>query len=116
MHDSVDMLAKVSPSLGWWTDLVHVGKLFEDKAVSLNIMDVFHNHHQGLGYEARSTTHLESSLWHELMDRYLEYQPVKSLALSKLDAVTVPEEAVSNAPAENEFEGEIANLMEFENV
>jgi hypothetical protein len=112
LHNPIKMLAKTSPSLRWWSDLSHAGKLYEQKALSLNIMDVLHNHHHDLPYESRTAMHMESSLWHELVDKYLEHSPVKSFAISKLDAITVPQESTNSMPTANEFLEEPANLVE----
>lgn len=76
-------LAKIDEGMAFWKDSAHLG-LSESKALSFNVMDAAVNLCNSLPYHAAVASFFQKSLWHELMLRYLQAEPVENSLLANL--------------------------------
>lgn len=83
-HPVEQTLSKLEPSFSFWHDTAHIGFLDGHKAVSMNLTDAALNLCNKLAYEKRAVHYFQRSLWHELMLRYLNYEPVEETVLNEL--------------------------------
>ena len=84
-RSALDVMAELDPALRWWNGLEHVAQKYREP-VSLNIGDILTDHTESRTFKHRSLEHLATSLWHELVGRYLQHDGVKSKLLPKLDS------------------------------
>ena len=97
----VELLAAIYPGLKWWSDSNFLGKGLKDQPVSLNLADILKDMDSEATYKSRTAAALSSSLWDELVCRYLKYPGVESFILGRLH---------SNSPTELDFESDISNI------
>jgi hypothetical protein len=83
-HPIEQTLSKLEPSFSFWHDTAHVGFLDGHKAVSMNLTDAALNLCNKLTYESRAVHYFQRSLWHELMLRYLNHEPIEETVLNEL--------------------------------
>lgn len=78
-------LATIDPSLKFWQHTSFLGLLDEGEApVSMNIVDAALNYCNKLPFEQRIAHYFQRSLWHELLLRYLQHEPVEQAVLAEL--------------------------------
>jgi hypothetical protein len=100
LPDELKVLSKLSPVFKWWSSHEHTAANLKGHHVSLNIMDVMGSYVAGLKYEQRNIDHFRSSLWHKLVDQYLEHDGVKRLITSQIgpmEPVFETEENISSS-------------------
>jgi hypothetical protein len=105
LADDLKQLAKANPIFRWWVDHEHVAAVSSSgQKVSFNIMDVMVSYTGNNSFETRNTHYFKQSLWHNLIDKYLEYLGVKNFVMSRIGMLE---------PAyENEMPQEPANINE----
>jgi hypothetical protein len=84
-HSAETALYKIEPALYFWHDIDFVGNMYDTKPVSFNLLDMAISCVNNLSYGYQSTHHMQLSLWHELLTRYLarpslEHQVLKQLS------------------------------------
>ncbi len=93
-HSVERALSHVEPSLEFWHHTTSLGYLDDHRPVSLNIIDASLNYCNQLPYANRIVHYLRSSLWHELMIRYMKHENVEQAVLGNLESQLVEEPAV----------------------
>jgi hypothetical protein len=83
-HPVEQTLAKLDSSFSFWSETAHLGFLDGHKAVSMNLTDTALNLCNQIPYEKRVVQYFQNSLWHELMLRYLNHEPVEESVLNEL--------------------------------
>jgi hypothetical protein len=79
------ILFRIEPALHFWHEVDFVGKIFDDKPVSFNLMDVATNFINKTPYERRYFYHMKESLWNELFIRYLDYPALRNQVRMQID-------------------------------
>jgi hypothetical protein len=92
---SLKSLADKSLVFKSWLGLEHVAQNIESKIVSLNPMDLLADHANDSGFDNRSRTHFEQSLWHELIDRYMKHAGVRTFVTNQLVPQEIPVEDIN---------------------
>lgn len=92
-HSIEKVLAYIDPSLAFWRHTTHLSVLRDHQPVSLNIIDVALAFCNKLSFEERVSRYFQSSLWHELIIRYLKHENVEHTVLAGLRSELVPEVA-----------------------
>jgi flagellar motor switch protein FliG len=87
-------LSHIDPSLEFWHHTNILGYLQDQRPVSLNIIDVALNYCNQLPYSNRVVHYFRSSLWHELMIRYMKHENVEQAIMGNLESQLVEEPAV----------------------
>ena len=90
-----EVLADLHPAFRWWQTANHTAAHYKDRPVSLNLLDVFHNHIYQLPYKSRTAHHFQQSLWDELIYRYLKHPAIETHILDQLDNNFLQPETVS---------------------
>ncbi|HTB49214.1 MAG TPA: hypothetical protein VK712_03970 [Verrucomicrobiae bacterium] len=83
-HPVEQALSAVEPSFDFWRQTAHLGLLHQRQPVSLNVADAALNCCNKLPFERRVAQYFKGSLWHELMLRYLQREPVEQSVLAEL--------------------------------
>jgi hypothetical protein len=87
-------LADIDPELVFWQHTSYLGVLdATKKPVSMNIVDAALNYCNQLPYEKRIVHYFQRSLWHELLLRYLQHEPVEQAVMTELQPARVEEPA-----------------------
>jgi hypothetical protein len=90
-HSIEQTLSSIDSSLDFWLDTSHLGLMHEGKVVSLNIVDSALNYCNQMSFNERIVQHFQSSLWHELLLRYLKHETVEQAISSELQPALVKE-------------------------
>lgn len=93
-HSVERLLAHVESSLSFWSGTAHLGALHEGQPVSFNVLDVALNTCNKLPFARRLTHYARTSLWHELMLRYLKHDAVEAAVASELQPALQTEEVL----------------------
>jgi hypothetical protein len=93
-HSVEKALSHIDPSLEFWHHTNILGYLQDHRPVSLNIIDVALNYCNQLPYSNRVVHYFRSSLWHELMIRYMKHENVEQAIMGNLESQLVEEPAV----------------------
>jgi hypothetical protein len=80
-----EMLAKLDPEMGFWQDMDYVGKMYDDKPITFNLMDVSLSYSNNESYETRLYYHFRESLWNEIFMRYMGHKNLEDQILNQLD-------------------------------
>jgi hypothetical protein len=96
LNKEIQALSKLNPVFIWWSGHEHVAANLHGQHVSLNLMDVMASYIANLKYEQRSLVHFRNSLWHNIIDKYMEAEGVKSLLMSKIGFMEPAYERQSN--------------------
>ncbi|MEK7059707.1 MAG: hypothetical protein AAB971_03045 [Patescibacteria group bacterium] len=83
-HEVEQTLSAIEPSLEFWHHSAHLGLIHGGKPVSLNIVDAALNLCNSLPFEQRIVHYFQTSLWHELLLRYMGHEPVEQSVLNAL--------------------------------
>lgn len=95
-HPIESSLRQIDDSLTFWSNTAHLAHLAhsgpsDSKAVSINILDSAINMCNNLPYAKRVSDFFEKNLWHELMMRYMQHEPVENSLLANLQPQYVVE-------------------------
>jgi hypothetical protein len=80
-----EVLYDIDPELELWKDLDYVGLMFEDRALTFNMMDVAASYCNNTPYEDRTIYHFRESLWNEIFMRYMGATTLQEQVLKQLD-------------------------------
>lgn len=80
-----EMMYKADPELAFWKDLDYVGKMYDDRPLTMNLMDVSLSFSNGISYEDRYVYHFTESLWNEVFLRYMGKKTLEEQILKQLD-------------------------------
>ncbi len=94
-HPVEQALSAIEPSFEFWQHSAHLGLLHHGRPVSMNVVDAALNACNELSFEHRVAHYFQRSLWHELMLRYLQREPVEQTVLAQLQPQLVPEMALA---------------------
>jgi hypothetical protein len=83
-----ETLFRLEPALHFWYDVEYVGVLFDNKAVSFNLMDMAVSYANNMSYGEHSVHHLRESIWNEIYLRYVKEQAIEKNVLSQLQQNT----------------------------
>ncbi len=81
-----DQLFRLEPALKFWQGIDWVGSLHSRGVTSFNLLDTALNYYNELPLGGQSLVHLRSSLWDELLRRYLGQPVFEDQALAQLDS------------------------------
>lgn len=81
-----EILYRLEPALHFWHDVDFVGTYRDNGPISFNILDVAACYLNKKSYEQRIATHLQRSLWNELMGRYIGQGQIAARMAQALDA------------------------------
>ncbi len=85
-------LAHYIPELMVWEDLDYVAKIYDDKPISLNLMDVTLSFANKNRYGDHLVYHFRESLWNEIFARYMSHENLEDELLAKLNnSLVMPE-------------------------
>lgn len=80
-----EQMYEVDPELAFWKDLDYVGLMYDDKPLTMNLMDVSLGYSNGISYEDRYIYHFSESLWNEVFIRYMGKKTLEEQILKQLD-------------------------------
>lgn len=83
-HPVEETLGRLVPEFAFWQGTSHAGLVDGHKPVSMNLTDAALNLCNKFSYERRAAHYFQQSLWHELMIRYLNHEPVEETMLNQL--------------------------------
>lgn len=87
-----EALGNAIPELMIWEDLDYVGRLYEDRPLSLNFMDLTLSFANKCRYGDHLFYHFRESLWNEIFARYMGQKALEKELLTKLNnALVAPE-------------------------
>ena len=87
-------LAKIDDNMVFWKGSSALG-LAENRALSFNVIDVAANLCNSLPYHDSVASFFQKNLWHELMMRYMQHEPVENSLLSNLQPQYAEERALA---------------------
>lgn len=93
-HSIEKVLAHIEPSFEFWHHTSHLGLALGGQAVSLNILDAALNFCNNMPFASRVSHYGRTSLWHELVLRYLRPEMVEQAIASELQPQLVQEEVL----------------------
>jgi hypothetical protein len=93
-HSVEKVLAHLEPSLEFWKGTSHLSLLHDHEPVSFNILDVCLTYCNSLPFEKRIVHYFRTSLWHELLIRYLKHENVEQSVLGQLQSELAAEPAL----------------------
>lgn len=93
-HSIEKVLSHIEPSFEFWHNTAHLGLSHNGQPVSLNILDVALNYCNKLPFANRINRYGRTSLWHELVLRYLKPEMVEQAVASELQPQLVKEEVL----------------------
>jgi len=76
---------RLDPELAFWENLDFVGKLYDDRPLTMNFMDISLSYSNQIPYEERYTYHFTESLWNEVFMRYMGERVLEDQILKQLD-------------------------------
>lgn len=79
------LLAQIDPDMSFWQEKDYVGRMYDGRPVSLNLMDVSFNYSNSDSYEQRLYYHFRESLWNEIFMRYMGHKNLEDQILKQLD-------------------------------
>jgi hypothetical protein len=94
-HSVEKVLAHLEPSMEFWKGTTHISELYDHKPVSFNMLDVALNYCNNLPYEQRIVQYCRTSLWHELLLRYLNPDNVERTVQQALQSEFATEPALA---------------------
>ena len=94
-HSIEKVLGHIEPSLEFWRGTTHLSLLHDHQPVSFNILDVCLTYCNHLPFEQRVVQYFRSSLWNELLLRYLKPEKVEETVTSQLQSELATEPALS---------------------
>lgn len=80
-----DMLSMIDPEMEFWQGQDYVGKLYDGKPMTFNLMDVSLSYSNSEPYEAAYSYHFRESLWNEIFTRYMGSKNLEQQVLDQLD-------------------------------
>ncbi len=80
-----EQMYKIDPELGFWRDLDFIGKVYDGKPLTMNLMDISLSYSNGISYDDRYTYHFSESLWNEVFIRYMGQKTLEEQILKQLD-------------------------------
>jgi len=80
-----EMLTLIDPEMKFWLEQDYVGKMYDGKPLTFNLMDVSLSYSNGESYETFYSYHFRESLWNELFSRYMGVKNLREQVLSQLD-------------------------------
>ncbi|MDB5184612.1 MAG: hypothetical protein JWN38_420 [Candidatus Saccharibacteria bacterium] len=83
-HNVEHSLSLIEPTMHFWQGTPHLALAHGRQAVSLNLVDAALNLCNQLPFEQRINQYFKTSLWHELMLRYLHDDTVEATVLAEL--------------------------------
>jgi hypothetical protein len=78
-------LYMLEPALKFWEDLSFVGVPTDQRPVSFNLLDNAISYCNGLGFGHQAVYHFQTSLWNELIARYLGEKNLEASLLAQLE-------------------------------
>lgn len=86
------ILLSIEPAFDFWEGNEYVGGFFDgdDRPVSFNMMDAVLNLVNNVPFEKRMTHMMQSSLWDEILLRYMQSNYVRSRVLQQLGQGAIP--------------------------
>ncbi|HET7320387.1 MAG TPA: hypothetical protein VFI84_02235 [Candidatus Saccharimonadales bacterium] len=93
-HSIEKVLAHIEPSFEFWHHTSHLGLAHAGQPVSLNVLDAALNFCNKLPFANRTNQYGRTSLWHELVLRYLKPETVEQAVASELQPQLVQEEVL----------------------
>lgn len=88
-----EMLTLIDPEMKFWLEQDYVGKMYNGKPLTFNLMDVSLSYSNGETYETAYSYHFRESLWNELFSRYMGAKNLREQVLNQLDNdMIAPEE------------------------
>lgn len=82
---SESTLYVLEPALKFWEELSSVGVAAAPRPVSFNLLDNAVSYCNGLEYGQQAVYHLQTSLWNELIARYLREKTLEASLLTQLE-------------------------------
>lgn len=92
-------LTQLDPQMSWWCDVDYVGKMYDGRPITLNLMDVSLSYSNGNSYEERLVYHFRESLWNEIFMRYMGQANLHQQILEQLDNDMIAPEKLEVKPA-----------------
>jgi hypothetical protein len=83
-HPIEQTLSAIEPSFDFWQQSAHLGLLHGRQPVSLNVVDAALNYCNQLPFERRIVHYFQTSLWHEMLLRYLSHEAVEQTVMGHL--------------------------------
>lgn len=80
-----EILYRIEPALKFWEDMDYCGIYFNTRPVSFNLMDNVVNYCNNIEYGNQVIFHFQSSLWSELLTRYIGQKKLEEEVLKQID-------------------------------
>lgn len=82
---TLELMGDIDPGLRIWRDLEYVGKIFDDRPLTCNFMDVSLSYSHNMSYGQQYIYHFRDSLWNEIFTRYMGSRTLEKQVLKRLD-------------------------------
>lgn len=88
-----EVLMTIDPEMKFWHGQDYVGKIYDDRTLTFNLMDIALSYSNDKTYETFYPRHFRENLWNELFSRYMGSKNLQYQVLAQLDhGVIAPEE------------------------
>ncbi len=91
-------IAEIDPELTFWLDLDYVGRIYDGRPVTFNMLDVAASYTNKTPYEEREIYHFRESLWNEIFMRYMGQKNLERQILRQLDNDMIAPEKIKAEP------------------
>jgi hypothetical protein len=91
--EAEEVLARLVPDIAFWQDTQYICALHDDQPVSMNALDVALSYCNRLAFTDRIVHFMRSSLWQELMARYLHQENLEAAVHQQLSMALLPAQA-----------------------
>lgn len=79
------MMYELDPELRFWQGLDFVGRMYDERPLSLNLIDMALSYSNNVAYDERYIYHFRESLWNEVFMRYMGQKVLEKQILMQLD-------------------------------
>lgn len=84
-RETEELLTDVDPSFEFWIGQSFVGKMFDGKPLTFNLIDAAFSYADNKAYEDAYFYHFRESLWNELFSRYMGADNIRERVMKQLD-------------------------------
>jgi hypothetical protein len=83
-HTLSEKISCLHPNLRWWKDTESIGALFKQRSVSMNLLDIAHNHSRHLSLSQSSSREFSNEVRKQLIRRYIDYESIFNYMYQKM--------------------------------
>lgn len=91
-HKTEEALTSIDPEMKFWLGQEYVGKVYDGRTLTFNLMDIALGYANGESYDSFQAHHFRESLWNELFARYMGSKNLQYQVLNQLDTGAIAPE------------------------